>query len=303
MNILLLGKNGQVGSELQRALAPLGAVTALGRDAEQGLCGDLEQPDALRETVRQLQPDVVVNAAAYTAVDSAEDEAERAEAVNARAPGVLAEEAARLNAWFVHYSTDYVFDGSGDRPWCEDDVPAPINVYGASKRAGEWAVHAAGAKHLVFRTQWVYAAQGKNFIRTMLRLASERDALQVIDDQFGAPTGAELIADVTAHALRRVVAQPELGGTYHLAADGQTTWCGYARFVIAAARAAGWPVKVGDSAIAAVDSEAFPTTARRPRNSRLDTRRLREAFDLALPDWRDGVERAVSEIVRTMPEP
>lgn len=303
MNILLLGKNGQVGSELQRALAPLGAVTALGRDAEQGLCGDLEQPDALRETVRQLQPDVVVNAAAYTAVDSAENEAERAEAVNARAPGVLAEEAARLNAWFVHYSTDYVFDGSGDRPWCEDDVPAPINVYGASKRAGEWAVHAAGAKHLVFRTQWVYAAQGKNFIRTMLRLASERDALQVVDDQFGAPTGAELIADVTAHALRRVVAQPELGGTYHLAADGQTTWCGYARFVIAAARAAGWPVKVGDSAIAAVDSEAFPTTARRPRNSRLDTRRLREAFDLALPDWRDGVERAVSEIVRTMPEP
>lgn len=294
MNILLLGSHGQVGQELMRALAPLGTLTALAREETQGLCGDLERPDALRKTVRQLQPDVIVNAAAYTAVDQAESEPERAEQVNAIAPGILAEEAAQLDAWLVHYSTDYIFDGSGTAPWGEDDDAAPLSVYGASKWRGEQALRGAHGKHLIFRTQWVYAARGKNFIRTMLRLACERDALQVIDDQTGAPTGAELIADVTAHALRTALAQPACAGCYNLAASGETTWHGYARFVIDAARNQGWPIHVTDDAIARVGTEAFPTPATRPHNSRLDTSRLTETFGLNLPDWRDGVARALS---------
>lgn len=296
MRILLLGKHGQVGWELQRALAPLGQIIALGHKNESGLCGDLERPDELRKTVQQLQPDAIVNAGAYTAVDQAESEPERAELINAEAPGVLAEEAARLDAFLVHYSTDYVFDGSGTTLWREDDNPAPLNVYGATKWRGEQAVRQAQAQHLVFRTQWVYAARGKNFIRTMLRLASERDALQVIDDQVGAPTGAELIADVTAHALCMVMRQPEQGGTYHLAASGQATWHDYARFVISTARDTGWPIRVADDAIARVGTEAFPTPATRPHNSRLNTDRLSDVFGFALPDWRDGVARALSEM-------
>ena len=212
MRILLLGKSGQVGWELQRALAPLGELVALDRQGENGLCGDLTDLDGLRNSIRRLQPDVIVNAAAYTAVDKAESESELACLINALAPQVMAEEMRALNGWLVHYSTDYVFDGSGTAPWSETDRPAPLNQYGQSKLQGEQGIVQSGCRHLIFRTSWVYAARGNNFAKTMLRLAAEREQLNVIDDQVGAPTGAELLADVTAHALRQAMAQPQLSG-------------------------------------------------------------------------------------------
>ncbi len=295
MKILLLGKNGQVGWELQRALAPLGGLVALDRAGADGLRGDLEDLDGLARTVRLLAPDVIVNAAAYTAVDKAETDVARAHRINAEAPGVLAAAAAELDALLVHYSTDYIFDGSGDQPWREDSPTAPLSVYGRTKLAGEEAIHASGCRHLVFRTSWVHAARGGNFARTMLRLAAERERLTVIADQVGAPTGAELIADVSAHAIRATVAAPALGGTYHLVADGETSWHGYACFVIEAARELGVALKVAE--IAPIATSDYPTAASRPLNSRLDTRRLRTTFDLNLPDWRDGVARMLREIL------
>lgn len=297
MKILLLGSNGQVGWELQRALASLGELVALTRRSADGLCGDLGQLDALRRTVRQLSPDAIVNAAGYTAVDRAEGDPGPAAAINAAAPAVLAKEARRLGAWLVHYSTDYVFDGGGHQPWRETDATAPLNVYGQTKRDGEVAIIESGCRHLIFRTSWVYAARGSNFIRTMLRLAGERDALGVVDDQHGAPTGAELIADVTAMALRQCVARDAGDGVYHLAAKGETTWYCFARRVIAHARATGWPIRVEDEAIRPVTTDAFPTAAVRPHNSRLDTNRLQAMFGLRLPDWTAGVDRALDEIL------
>ena len=236
MRILLLGRNGQVGWELQRSLGCLGEVVALDSNSTDH-CGDLTRPDELADTVRALAPQVIVNAAAYTAVDKAESEPEQAALINATAPGVLAREAERLGAWLVHYSTDYVFDGSGNRPWTEADAPAPLNVYGRTKLDGERAIQAACARHLIFRTSWVYAARGSNFARTMLRLAQEREQLTVIDDQVGAPTGADLLADVSALALRAAPQASGLAGLYHLSAAGQTSWHGYARHVMDTARA------------------------------------------------------------------
>ena len=295
MKILLLGKNGQVGWELQHALAPVGTVVALDRGGADGLHGDLEDLDGIDRTVRSLAPDVIVNAAAYTAVDKAETDVERAQRINAEAPGVLARAAATVGALLVHYSTDYVFDGSGDTPWRENAPTAPLSVYGRSKLAGEEAIRAAGCRHLILRTSWVYAVRGGNFARTMLRLAAERERLTVIADQHGAPTGAELIADVSAHALRAEHADRSLGGTYHLAASGETSWHGYASFVIEQARKLGATLKAGE--IAPIGTRDYPTAAARPLNSRLDTSRLRERFGLALPDWRDGVARMLREIL------
>lgn len=295
MNILLLGKNGQVGWELQRALAPLGQLVALDRTGADGLRGDLENLEALRHTVAKVAPDVIVNAAAYTAVDKAESDVERAGRINAEAPGVLAAEAARLGALLVHYSTDYVFDGSGTRPWDESAPTAPLSVYGRTKLEGEAAIRASGCAHLIFRTSWVYAARGGNFARTMLRLAAERDSLHVIADQIGAPTGAELIADISAHAIRAVRLDATLGGTYHLAADGETSWHGYAQFVLEQARELGMALKASE--VVPIDSSDYPTAAVRPLNSRLDTRKLRAQLDLNLPDWRDGVARMLREIL------
>lgn len=296
MRTLLFGPNGQVGWELRRALAPLGELIALDRLGQDGLCGDLTDTDAIANAIRTLRPDVIVNAAAYTAVDQAESEPEQVRQINTTAPGVMAELAREHNALFIHYSTDYVFDGSGEQPWCEDDPRAPLNVYGQTKREGEEAVQAADANHLIFRTAWVYAARGHNFIRTMIRLACERDALHVINDQHGAPTGAEFIADVTAHAVRAAVIRPELRSVYHLTAAGETTWHGYARFVIEQARAAGAPVRVAADAIEAVNTDTFPTAARRPKNSRLDGHKLETTFELTRPDWRSGVTRALQEM-------
>lgn len=295
MKILLLGKNGQVGWELQRALAPLGEVIAPGREGSGELCGDLAQLDALAATVRRVRPEVIVNAAAYTAVDQAEQEPERAQCINADAPGVLAREAAALGAWLVHYSSDYVFDGSGQQPWREDDKTGPLSVYGKTKLDGEVQIRGAGGPHLILRTSWVYGARGGNFAKTMVRLASEREQLRVVADQIGAPTGADLIADVTAHALRQALRQPQLGGTYHLVAAGETSWHGYACHVLRQAQALGRPLKVAPEQVEAIASAAYPTPARRPLNSRLDTTRLRRAFQLHLPPWQAGVERMLQE--------
>jgi dTDP-4-dehydrorhamnose reductase len=295
MKILLFGKNGQVGWELQRSLAPLGELIALDRNST-NYCGDLTNLDGIAKTIRTIAPDVIVNAAAYTAVDKAESETELARTINAHAPRVLAEEAKRGNAWLVHYSTDYVFDGSGDTAWLETDNTAPLSVYGATKLEGEQAIIDSGCQHLIFRTSWVYAARGGNFAKTMLRLAAERDRLTVINDQFGAPTGADLLADVTAHAIRTVQQRPELAGLYHLVASGETTWYDYARFVIHFARNSGVDIKVADDAITPVPTSAFPTPATRPHNSRLNTSKLCANFDMNLPHWQTGVARMLTEL-------
>lgn len=300
MKILLFGKGGQLGWELQRSLATLGELVALDFDTPGELCGDFTRLADIAATVRQVRPDVVVNAAAYTAVDKAESELELARRINAEAPGALADAAEEIGAWFVHYSTDYVFDGSGERPWREEDATNPLSVYGQTKRDGEIAA-ARCRKHLIFRTSWVYAARGGNFIRTMLKLAQERERLTVINDQVGAPTGADLLADVTAHAVRAVCATParsDLAGLYHLVAGGETSWYGYARLIIEQARNAGLPVRVAPDAIVPIPTEAYPLPAPRPRNSRLDTSKLQAAYDLVLPDWRSGVLRALTEILK-----
>jgi len=296
MKILLFGKNGQVGWELQRSLAPLGELIALDADSRE-MCGDFTDLDGLIRTVRAVAPDVIVNAAAHTAVDKAESEPELVRAINALAPAALAQEAKRCNAWLIHYSTDYVFDGSGEQPWRETDATAPLSVYGATKLEGEQLIRQAACRHLIFRTSWVYGARGGNFAKTMLRLAQERDSLTIINDQIGAPTGADLLADVTAHAIRAARQQPELSGLYHLVAAGETSWHGYASFVLDYARRAGIPLKVAPDAIQPVPSSAFPLPARRPLNSRLDTAKLQSAFGLALPVWQNGVVRMLAEVL------
>ncbi|MEO8490290.1 dTDP-4-dehydrorhamnose reductase [Pseudomonas sp.] len=296
MKILLLGKNGQVGWELQRSLASLGQVLALDSKS-QDYCGDLSDLQGLAATVQRFAPDVIVNAAAYTAVDKAESEPAQALRVNAEAPAVLAAEALKLNALLVHYSTDYVFAGNGDTPWQESDPVGPLSVYGSTKLQGEQAIQASGCAYLIFRTSWVYAARGNNFAKTMLRLASERDSLNVIDDQFGTPTGADLLADVTAHAIRAVHLNPGLEGIYHLASAGETTWHRYARFVLEHAQAAGVQLKVTPGSVGAIATVAYPTPAKRPGNSRLNIQKLQNAFSLHLPEWQDGVTRMLTEIL------
>ena len=293
MKILLLGKNGQLGWELQRALAPLGELVAL--DRHEG--GDLGDSEALRATVRRVAPDVIVNAAAYTAVDNAEGEPEAGRQTNALAPGVLAEEAKARGALLVHYSTDYVFDGAGS-DWRFEDAPTgPLSVYGKTKLEGEQRIAAGGADAPVVRTRWVYGARGGDFAKTMLRLAAEREQLKVIADQIGAPTGADLLADLGAHMLRAARANPALGGTYHAVAGGETSWHDYARFVIETARARGKPVKVVPDQILAIPTSDYPTPATRPLNSRLSTAKLQQRFGLRLPAWQQGVERMLNEIL------
>ena len=296
MNILLFGKNGQVGWELQRSLSVLGTVTALDFDSTEH-CGDFANPAGVAETVRALRPDAIVNAAAHTAVDKAETESDFARTLNATTPGAIAHEAARLGAWLVHYSTDYVFDGSGDRPWVETDAPAPLSVYGRTKLEGETLIAQSGAKHLILRTSWVYAARGGNFAKTMLRLAQERERLTVIDDQWGAPTGADLLADITAHALRHLQQRPQDGGLYHCVAGGETNWHLYAKEVLALAAQAQPAIKLKATEVVPVPTSAFPTPATRPHNSRLDASRLQTTFGLQLPHWRDGVARMLTEIL------
>lgn len=296
MKILLLGKSGQVGWELQRSLAPLGEVIALNRHSTD-FCGDLGNLAGLTATVQAVRPDVIVNAAAYTAVDKAETESELARAVNAHAPGVLAQEANKLGALLVHYSSDYVFDGSGSHAWLESDETKPLSVYGQTKLDGERLIQAAFSNYLIFRTSWVYSARGGNFVKVMLRLAQERERLTVIDDQWGAPTGAELLADVTAHAIRQVLKRPQAAGVYHVTSSGETTWNHYAKHVFAHTSRAQSAINLIVKEVVAVPASAFPTLARRPQNSRLDTGKLQTTFGLSLPPWQMGVDRVLDEIL------
>lgn len=283
--ILLTGIHGQVGHELQRALQPLGEVVALDRATL-----DLAQPDRIRAVVRTVGPDVIVNPAAYTAVDQAESEPELAMAINGAAPGILAEEAQRLDALLVQYSTDYVFDGDKPSPYGEDAPVGPINVYGRSKLAGERAIEAAGCRHLTFRTCWVYGLRGRNFLRTMLRLAAERDELAVVADQFGAPTWSRMIAEATALALARHAGQQ---GVYHLAAAGTTSWHGFAAAIVARAHRAGLLAKAPP--VRRLASADYPMPARRPANSRLDCARLEQDFGLRLPDWETQLQLCLDD--------
>jgi len=296
MKILLLGCDGQVGWELQRSLQPLGEVVALDFQSRD-LSADFSRPDSLAATVAAVRPGLIVNAAAHTAVDKAESEPELVQAINADAPGVLARAAAASGAWLVHYSTDYIFDGSGDQARGEDAPTGPLSVYGHTKLDGERQIRASGCRHLILRTSWVYAARGGNFAKTMLRLAGAKTELNVIDDQVGAPTGADLLADLTALTVRAAAARPELAGTYHAVAAGATSWHGYARLVIETAREHGVPLALPADALRAIPTSAYPTPAARPLNSRLDTRKLREAFGVHLPDWELGVRRMLAEIL------
>lgn len=296
MNILLFGKNGQVGRELEPLLGPLGRVVSLDRGQ-----ADLERPESVREAIRRERPDVVVNAAAYTAVDRAESEPEKARLVNAESVAAMADEAARTGAWLVHYSTDYVFDGTKRGGYVETDATCPANQYGLTKRAGEEAVAASGCRHLVFRTSWVYAAHGANFPRTILRLAQERPQLSIVADQVGAPTAAARIAAVTAAAIARLGgggAAPFAPGIYHLAAAGSTSWHGYAEFVVEMARAAGVPLAIGPGGIRPIPSREYPQPARRPANSILDTTKLRGALGADLPRWEDDARPVVAALCR-----
>lgn len=296
MTVLVFGGNGQVGQELLRALAPLGKVVATTRsgtlpDGSACETADFGQPESLPALLDRLQPSVVVNAAAYTAVDRAEQDVEAAFAANAQAPGMIARWCAAHGVPFVHYSTDYVFDGQGTAPYREDEPTAPLGVYGTSKRDGEDAVRAAGGRHLIFRTAWVYASHGANFLRAMLRVGAERDQLRVVADQVGTPTPAALIADVTAQALRH---PGQLSGTWHLTASGQTSWHGFAEAIFAEALVTGVLAKV--PAVEAIPSSEYPTPAKRPAWSVLDNRKLQQDFSIVLPSWQDGLKRVMAEI-------
>jgi dTDP-4-dehydrorhamnose reductase len=295
MRITLFGPGGQLGRELAPLLERCGRLTALDRGQV-----DLERPDAIREALRRERPDIVVNAAAYTAVDRAESEPDRARSVNAEAVAVMAEEVAAAGGWLLHYSTDYVFDGTKTGGYVENDPTGPLGVYGATKLAGERAVAASGCRHLIFRTSWVYAAHGHNFLRTMLKLMQERDELAVVDDQVGAPTSAACIAGVTADVIRQLGGQRQdrlESGLYHLSAAGCTSWHGYAEFIAATARAAGLELRVAADRIRRQPSSALLQAARRPANSLLDTSKLRRTFGTNLPRWQDDVTATVAALL------
>jgi dTDP-4-dehydrorhamnose reductase len=297
LRILLFGKDGRIGWELQRSLAPLGELAALGRRDAYPMCGDLTKLEAVSATLRRLRPDVIVNAAAYSAVDKAESEPDLARAVNAVAVERLALEATALGALLVHYSSDCVFDGSGTKPWDESCVTRPLNVYGQTKLEGEQLIRASGCLHLIIRTSWIHAPRRDCFARLMLRLASEQDCLDVVNDQFGAPTGAALVADATAHAICATMRRPELRGTYHCVASGFVSRHEYAKFAISTARDLGWPVRLAVGGIRPVGSEAFKSPAKRPLNARLASGKFCDAFGLNLPDWRIGLQHTLCKLV------
>ncbi|MEQ1955480.1 dTDP-4-dehydrorhamnose reductase [Mesorhizobium sp. CN2-181] len=294
MATLLLGRDGQVGWELQRALAPLGPVVAVGR-AE----ADLWDPESVRRLVRSVRPRIIVNAAAYTAVDNAESAEDTAWLVNCASVKVMAEEAKLSAACLIHYSTDYVFDGSKNAPYIETDAPNPINAYGRTKLAGEEAIRQSGCIHLIFRTSWVFARNGSNFPMTMLRLAREKDQLRVVSDQVGAPTSAELIADVTGLCLFGRKSDPaafaDVSGTYNLVAAGEASWHQYARYVIVEAMRNGASLRLAADDVLPIASSDYATPARRPLNSRLAIGKIQDTFGLDLPDWRLHVARFVKE--------
>jgi dTDP-4-dehydrorhamnose reductase len=293
--ILLLGVNGQLGHELRRTLEPMGKVVALGRSD-----ADFCDPESLRDVVHQVEPSILVNAAAYTSVDKAESEPDLALTVNAIAPGILAEEAEKLGACFVHYSTDFVFDGGQDHPYSEDMETNPLSAYGRSKLAGELAVASACSRHLIFRTSWVFGNHGSNFLKTMLRIAADRDSLNVVEDQTGTPSAAALIAKTTATILRTMELAPAADkrwGTYHLTASGETSWFAYAKYVIEQARAKGLKLKASGDSILPIKTAEYPLPAIRPTNSVLNTTKISETFGLTMPCWKTGVDQVISHMV------
>jgi dTDP-4-dehydrorhamnose reductase len=292
MHILLFGKNGQVGWELQRSLAPLGKLTALSHDSKD-YCGDFLNPQGLIETIKTLKPDVIVNATGYTAVDLAEKEQDIAMKINAESVEVLAKEANKLGSLLVHYSTDYVFDGSGDQPWNEADNPSPVNIYGKTKLSGEQAVKKHCDRHLIFRSSWIYSTYGDNFIKTILHLGLEREKISIVNDQFGAPTGADLLADCTAHAIKLVLDDISKCGLYHVAASGFTSWYEYALFIFDFAKEKNKKIRLKE--VSAVPSTSFSREAIRPMNSRFNTEKFQREFNLVLPEWKNGVERMLTE--------
>lgn len=297
MKILLFGKNGQLGWELQRSLTPIGNVIALERNSVnnfEGLCGDLTNLNGLKETIRRIKPAVIVNAAAYTAVDQAETELDLSNLINSQAPLLLAQEALKLDALLVHYSTDYVFDGLKNGTWNEGDSPNPINQYGKSKLAGEIAIQLSGCKHLIFRTSWVYGLRGNNFTKTILKLSQVNRSLNMIADQHGAPTGADLIADCTAHAILETLIHSKYEGLYHLVASGETTWFNYAKFIINELNALDIELMIKE--LLPITTSEYHTPAMRPLNSKLDTKKFISTFGLNLPHWQDGVRRLLLEI-------
>ncbi|WWW36495.1 dTDP-4-dehydrorhamnose reductase [Stenotrophomonas rhizophila] len=296
MRVMLFGANGQLGQELRRALSPLGAVVATTRsgilpDGRACETADFDQPDSLTTLLDRVRPDVVVNAAAYTAVDRAEEDREAAWRANAEAPGIIARWSAAADVTLVHYSTDYVFDGQGTHPYREDDSTAPLGVYGASKLAGEEDIRAAGGRHLIFRTAWVYASHSANFLRTMLRVGAERDVLRVVADQVGTPTPAALIADVTAQALQHAGG---LSGTWHLTANGETSWHGFAEAIFAEAVAAGKLARAPK--VEPITTADYPTPAKRPAYSHLNVTKLERDFGIALPRWKDGLKQVIAAL-------
>lgn len=293
MRLLILGRDGQVGSALTQLLAPLGTIVALGRDG-----ADLAQPEKLATIVRREQPDVIINAAAYTAVDKAESERELARLVNSASPGALARAAGECGAWLIHYSTDYVFDGEKPEPYVEDDVTAPLNVYGSTKRAGELAIEEAGGKYLILRTSWMHSPGHGNFITKILELAQSRVELEVANDQIGAPTSALVIAEVTSRVLTHIGhGLPLHPGTYHLTSTGETSRNNYARFVIGEALRRGAALKMAPERVSPVPSSAYPSPATRPHNSRLSTQKLRSALGIDLPDWQADVIRTLDALL------
>lgn len=294
MKILILGKNGQVGWELQRALAPLAELIALDRSGLDELCGDVSQPEKIAQTILTLKPDVVVNASAYTAVDQAESDQVLADVVNHLSVQAMAEACLKVQALFVHYSTDYVFSGQSETPFVESDAISPINVYGKTKALGEQAIVNSGCHYLIFRTSWVYASHGKNFLKTMLNLAKQRDTLSIIDDQVGAPTSASLIADVSAHAIVQTLTDQTKTGLYHLVASGETSWFGYAQYIFDQARDLG--IELAIQQVNPIPTTAYPTPAKRPHNSKLNIQKLQQTFQLNLPDWKQGVKRTIMEL-------
>lgn len=294
MKILLLGKNGQVGWELQRSLAPLGEVISLDRNGLNQWCGDLSKPEQIYQTIVDIAPNVVVNASAYTAVDLAETEQDMANLINYVAVGKIAEACAQIKALLVHYSTDYVFDGEGTSIFNEADTLNPLNVYGQTKALGEQAIQNAQCNYLIFRTSWVFAQKGKNFLKTMLALSQQREELSIIDDQIGAPTSAELIADVSAHAIVQTLRDQTKIGIYHLVASGETSWFEYANYIFEQAKNLG--VNLAIQQVNPIPTAAYPTPAKRPHNSRLNNQKIQHAFQIYLPDWKVHVQRTVVEV-------
>tara|TARA_R100001143_G_scaffold62256_1_gene65103 strand:+ start:2962 stop:3885 length:924 start_codon:yes stop_codon:yes gene_type:complete len=297
MKILILGATGQQGSELQRSLSSFGQLTTLGTHDAHYYC-DLQHTNELIKFLKQIRPSVIVNAAAYTAVDQAQKNPEMARQINAVVPSVLAREATAIDAWLIHYSTDYVFSGKGSRPWVETDPAEPLSVYGQTKLEGDLAIQASGCKHLILRTSWLYSKHGKNFVRSILQRAQTQDHLAVVNDQFGAPTSASLIANLTAHALKQVMQRPELGGLYHVAAQGETSWFDYARFILERAREDGIPLRVMPDEIEPVSSKDYGALAPRPANSRLNTDKFCTTFGVNLPPWQEGVAQLVAELAQ-----